>query len=186
MQTRSIKQVEAITGNTPQELASNYNEAMKRLQGLNPKDEWHGDVVYIYYYTSEAVTECLADEHELEGDAHTCNECPFCVKKLNRFGVVDTRYKWAVCGKSGEPTSIQSNACDIYYTMHHTRTDHRRGEIMNKEIKIKMIEFDVNQKMLADHLGITQPAVSQMLNRELSEEKKKELIFAIEECALGA
>lgn len=57
---------------------------------------------------------------------------------------------------------------------------------MNKEIKIKMIEFDVNQKMLADHLGITQPAVSQMLNRELSEEKKKELIFAIEECALGA
>ena len=46
---------------------------------------------------------------------------------------------------------------------------------MNKEIKIKMIEFDVNQKMLADHLGITQPAVSQMLNRELSEEKKKEL-----------
>ena len=33
MQRHSIKQVEAVTGNTPQELANNYNEAMRRLQG---------------------------------------------------------------------------------------------------------------------------------------------------------
>ena len=121
MQRHSIKQVEAVTGSTPQELANNYNEAMRRLQGCHPTDEWHGDVVYIYYFCDETITECLTDEHDLLGDRHKCGECPFCTKELNRHGEVDVRFKWAVCGKTGEPTRVDSPACDIYYSMGQIR-----------------------------------------------------------------
>lgn len=184
MQTHSIKQVEAITGSTPQELASNYNEAMKRLQGLNPKDEWHGDVVYIYYFTEETVTECLADEFELMGETHTCGECPFCTKKLNRHGEVDVRFKWAVCGKTGESVTVKESACDIFYSILDTRIQEGRQEGMNKDVKIKMIQFDVDQRMLAAQLGVSQPRISQILNREMSEELHDKVMNAIEECAL--
>lgn len=184
MQRRSIKQMEAVTGNTPQELANNYNEAMKRLSGCHPTDEWHENAVYIYYYCDETVAECLADEHELIGDAHKCGECPYCTKKLNRHGEVDVRFKWATCGKTGEPTKIEAPACDTYYSMLKTREKGGRQEGMNKDIKIKMIQFDVSQKMLAEQLGVTQPRISQLLNGELSKEVHDKIMSAIEECAL--
>ena len=183
MQRHSIKQVEAVTGSTPQELANNYNEAMRRLKGCHPTDEWHGDVVYIYYFADETVAECLTDEHELLGDTHTCNECPYCTKQLNRHGEVDVRYKWAVCGKTGEPVRIEEAACDTYYSMLYAREEGGRQEGMNKDVKIKMIQFDVDQKMLAKKLGVTQPRVSQILNREMSEELHERVMTAIEECA---
>lgn len=186
MQRHSIKQVEAVTGNTPQELANNYNEAMRRLQGCSPTDEWHGDVVYIYYFCDETVTECLTDEHELMGDKHECGECPFCTKQLNRHGDVDVRFKWAVCGKSGEPVRVDESACDIYYSMLFTREGEGRQEGMNKDVKIKMIQFDVDQKMLAAELGVTQPRVSQMLNREMTAEQHDRVMAAIERCAVGS
>ena len=185
MQRHSIKQVEAVTGNTPQELANNYNEAMKRLQGCNPTDEWHGDVVYIYYFCDETVAECLVDEHDLMGDRHYCNECPHCTMQLNRHGEVDTRYKWAVCGKTGEPTRTDSPVCDTYYSMIRVREQEGRQEGMNKDVKIKMIQFDVDQRMLAKHLGVTQPRISQILNREMSKETHDKIMAAIEECAEG-
>lgn len=184
MQRHSIKQVEAVTGNTPQELANNYNEAMRRLQGCHPTDVWHGDVVYIYYFADESIAECLTDEHELLGDLHTCGECPFCSKKLNRHGNVDTRYKWAVCGKTGEPVKVQAPACDVYYSMTRNREEGGKTEGMNKDIKIKMIQFDVDQKMLAKQLGVSQPRISQILNREMNEELHDKIMEAIEECAM--
>lgn len=183
MQRHSIKQVEAVTGSTPQELANNYNEAMIRLQGCHPTDEWHGDVVYIYYFRDEDVTECIVDEHDLAGDRHFCGECPYCTKQLNRHGEVDVRYKWAVCGKTGESTRVDSPVCDIYYTLLRTREQEGRQEGMNKDVKIKMIQFDVDQKMLANKLGVTQPRVSQILNREMSPELHERIMTAIEECA---
>ena len=186
MQKHSIKQVEAVTGSTPQELANNYNEAMKRLQGCHPTDEWHGDVVYIYYFTEETVTECLADEFELMGETRKCGECPFCTKRLNRHGEVDVRFKWAVCGKTGEPVTIKEPACDIFYSLMEVRDEGGRQEGMNKDIKIKMIQFDVDQRMLAAQLGVSQPRVSQMLNREMSAETHDKVMAAIEQCALGS
>lgn len=186
MQRHSIKQVEAVTGSTPQELANNYNEAMKRLQGCNPTDEWHGDVVYIYYFCDETITECLTDEHDLMGDHHYCGECPFCTKQLNRHGDVDVRFKWAVCGKTGEPVRVDESACDIYYSMSNVREQEGRTEGVNKDIKIKMIQFDVDQRMLAAQLGVSQPRVSQMLNHEMSAETHDKVMAAIEKCALGS
>lgn len=183
MQRHSIKQVEAVTGSTPQELANNYNEAMRRLQGCHPKDEWHGDVVYIYYFCDEEIAECLVDEHDLLGDHHICKECPYCTMQLNRHGEVDVRYKWAVCGKNGEPTRVDSPVCDTYYSMARTREQEGRQEGMNKDVKIKMIQFDVDQKMLAQKLGVTQPRVSQILNREMPPELYEKVMTAIEECA---
>lgn len=184
MQRRSIKQVEAVTGCTPQELANNYNEAMRRLQGCHPTDEWHGDVVYIYYFCDETVAECLTDEHELIGDLHKCGECPHCTKQLNRHGEVDVRFKWAVCGKTGEPVRVDENACDIYYSMQKVREEEGRQEGMNKDVKIKMIQFDVNQIALAKQLGVSQARISQILNREMSPELHEKVMTAIEECAL--
>ena len=55
---------------------------------------------------------------------------------------------------------------------------------MNKDIKIKMIQFDVDQKMLAKKLGVSQPRISQLLNRELSKEVHDKIMAAIEDCAL--
>lgn len=185
MQRHSIKQVEAVTGSTPQELANNYNEAMRRLQGCHPTDEWHGDVVYIYYFADETIAENLTDEHELMGDIHICNECPFCTKQLNRHGEVDTRYKWAVCGKTGEPIRVEETACDTYYSMLYTREEKGRQEGMNKDVKIKMIQFDVDQKTLAKELGVSQPRVSQMLNKEMTPEQHDKVMAAIERCAQG-
>jgi predicted XRE-type DNA-binding protein len=180
MQTYTLKQMEAVTGSTPQELAANYNEAMMRLQGCNPTDEWHEGVVYIYYYTTNNVPETLADQHELAGDAAKCGQCPHCCRKMNRFGNVDTRYKWATCGKTGEPININEAACDIYYGI-CDRSHEEDGNItMNKDIRIKMIEHDIDQKKLANMLGVSQPAVSQMLSKELTDERREAIINMIE------
>ncbi len=59
-----------------------------------------------------------------------------------------------------------------------------RQEGVNKDIKIKMIQFDVDQKMLAKKLGVSQPRISQLLNRELSKEVHDKIMAAIEDCAL--
>lgn len=186
MQRHSIKQVEAITGSTPQELASNYNEAMRRLKGCNPKDEWHGDVVYIYYYCDESIPESLSDEYELLGDVHKCGECPYCTKKLNRYGEVDVRFKHAVCGKTGASVRIDETACDIFYSIIDTMQEQGRKRGSNKDIRIKMIQFDVDQRMLAQYLGVSQPRISQILNREIPAELHERVMQAIEYCATGA
>ena len=177
MQTYRLKQMEAVTGATPQELAANYNEAMMRLQGCHPTDEWHEGVVYIYYYTTNDVPETLAEKHELDGEGATCGQCPHCCKRINRSGNVDTRYKWATCGKTGDKVMATGPACDIYYDILERNEEER---YMNKDIKIKMIEHDINQAKLARILGVTQPAISQILSKELTDEKRKEIIDMIE------
>lgn len=189
MQYRSIKQVEAVTGSTPQELANNFNEAMRRLQGCSPKDEWHGDVVYIYYYANERVAECLAEEHQLAGDEHSCDECPFCTRALNASGQVDARRKWAVCGKTGEPVRISNAACDEYYSLvilNQNKGDSETMNMMNKDVRNLMFSLNVDQRTLAAHLGVTQARISQILCREMSEELRAKFKNAIKECAADA
>ena len=105
--------------------------------------------------------------------------------QMNRHGEVDTRYKWGVCGKTGEPTRIDSPVCDTYYSLTRTREQEGRQEGMNKDVKIKMIQFDVDQRMLAKQLGVSQPRISQILNREMSKDLHDKVMAAIEECAEG-
>lgn len=115
MKTITMHRIEAITGDTPQEAAALFNEAMDRLAELNPTFEREGCTFWIHYKVIHDEAETLAEMNELAGNTAHCEECPFVIRELNRFGNIDARRKWATCGKTGQRTNIESRACDIYY-----------------------------------------------------------------------
>ena len=115
MRTITQHRVEAITGDTPQEAAMLFNEAMDRLAGLNPTFEREGSTFWIHYKIVHEEAESISERYELAGKAAHCIECPYVIRDLNRFGNVDTRKKWATCGKTGVRMSIRSRACDTFY-----------------------------------------------------------------------
>ena len=115
MKTITKHRVEAITGDTPQEAAALFNEAMDRLAELNPTFEREGCTFWIHYKVIHDEAETLAEMNELAGNKAHCEECPFIIRELNRFGNIDARRKWATCGKTGQRTNIECRACDIYY-----------------------------------------------------------------------
>ena len=55
----------------------------------------------------------------------------------------------------------------------------------NKEIRIALIESGVHSYELAFHLGIPESRMSALLRYELPDEKKQELLAAIEEIKEG-
>lgn len=115
MKTITKHRVEAITGDTPQEAAMLFNEAMDRLAYLNPTFEREGCTFWIHYKVVQEEAETISDAYELKGKTAHCVECPFIIRDTNRFGNVDARKKWATCGKTGERTKIDCRACDLYY-----------------------------------------------------------------------
>lgn len=121
MRTQSVPQMRAICGNSPQETALLFNEAMQELAPFNPKYERDGGVFWITYTVVTNEAETLSEKYELKGETATCAECPKCVRDLNRFGEVDTRKKWATCGATGERVRIDARACDIHYELMERR-----------------------------------------------------------------
>ena len=111
----TIPQMRAISGNTPQEAALAFNEAMMELAPLRPSFEREGNTYYITYSIEIREAESIAEEHELKGERHKCIECPSCIRDLNRFGDIDARKRWATCAKTGERCYIRSDVCDLYY-----------------------------------------------------------------------
>lgn len=112
----TIPQVKPITGNTPQEAAMLFNQAIMELAPMNPQWTREGDTYYITYLVEYNEAENLVEEHELKGERHTCGECPHCVRDMNRFGEADMRKKWATCCCTGQRIRIDENVCDEYYT----------------------------------------------------------------------
>lgn len=117
MRTKSIPQTRVISGNTPQETAMLFNEAMTELADLNPKYERDGNVFWIYYTVIKSEAETIVEQHELMGERAHCIDCPYLMRDLNRFGSIDGRKKWATCGKSGERTHVDSTVCEDYYNI---------------------------------------------------------------------
>ena len=117
MRTKSIPQTRVIAGNTPQETAMLFNEAMAELADLNPKYERDGNVFWIYYTVVKTEAETIVEQHEMAGERAHCIDCPYLMRDLNRFGSIDGRKKWATCGKSGERTHVDSTVCEDYYNI---------------------------------------------------------------------
>lgn len=115
MKTITKHRVEAITGDSPQEAAALFNEAMDRLAELHPTFEREGCTFWIHYKVIHEEAETLSEAYELAGKEAHCLECPFIIRDVNRFGNIDARKKWATCGKTGQRTNIECRACDIYY-----------------------------------------------------------------------
>ena len=114
MRTKTIPQTRVISGNTPQETAMLFNEAMTELADLNPKYERDGNVFWIYYTVVKTEAETIVEQHEMMGERAHCIDCPYLMRDLNRFGSIDGRRKWATCGKSGERTHVDSTVCEEY------------------------------------------------------------------------
>lgn len=117
MRTKTIPQTRVISGNTPQETAMLFNEAMTELADLNPKYERDGNVFWIYYTVVKTEAETIVEQHEMMGERAHCIDCPYLMRDLNRFGSIDGRRKWATCGKSGERTHVDSTVCEEYYNI---------------------------------------------------------------------
>lgn len=117
MRRKSVMQVRAISGNTPEETAMLFNDAMNELAALNPRYERDGGLFWIYYTVESREPETLSEAYELKGEGKNCGDCPFCMRDLNRFGTEDKRKKWATCSQSGEKVFIGASACDAYYTL---------------------------------------------------------------------
>lgn len=111
----TIPQIRAISGNTPQEAALLFNSTMMELAGMHPSFTREGDTYYIQYIVEIKEAESLVEEHELNGERHTCNECHHCVRDLNRFGDIDARKVWATCSGTGERIRLNSSVCEVYY-----------------------------------------------------------------------
>ena len=88
MRTKSIPQTRVIAGNTPQETAMLFNEAMTELADLNPKYERDGNVFWIYYTVVKTEAETIVEQHEMMGERAHCIDCPYLMRDLNRFGSI--------------------------------------------------------------------------------------------------
>ena len=115
MKRITVPQVRAISGDTPQEAALLFNEAMQELAHLRPKYEKEGNVFWIYYTMEIVEPETLADEEELNGRKAFCKDCGHCYRDRNRFGDIDARKKHGTCTETGERVWLREDACDIYY-----------------------------------------------------------------------
>ena len=115
MKRHTVTQIRAISGSTPAETALLFNETMTELAQLDPTFERDGNTFWIYFKVEKLEAENIADENELLGKGIKCEECPLCIRDVNRFGDIDVRKKWATCGKTGNRCRIDLSACEICY-----------------------------------------------------------------------
>ena len=116
MKTTKIVQSRFIHGSDGFETSAEFNQVMMELSDLNPKWERDGNSFWIFYSVEKTEAENIVEEHELKGERKHCEECPFIIRDLNRFGNVDGVKKHATCGKTGERVRIDSRVCEKYYT----------------------------------------------------------------------
>lgn len=117
MKTKKVVQARFIDGlHGGHEACEEFNRTMLELAEFRPTYERNGDSFWIFFTVETEESETLAEECELKGEKAQCNDCPYIMRDLNRFGNIDVRKKWATCGKNGQRVSIERAACEEYYT----------------------------------------------------------------------
>ena len=115
MKTNTYKQCILCAGETMAESVEAFNKEMQRLGHLNPTYERIDGGFLIYYSETSMTPEGLADEMELSGCRHTCEECDYCTWPTNRFGEEDGRVKKTLCDRAGRLVRKNTPACDTFY-----------------------------------------------------------------------
>ena len=117
MKTIKIIQSKFIDGSDGHDTHDEFNQMMRELAFQSPRFEREGNSFWIFYSEILEEPESLAEKHELEGEKAHCEDCPFFVRPMSRFGVIDGRAKHGTCGKHGTRQHINSTACDDYYKL---------------------------------------------------------------------
>ena len=107
-------------GDTFQEAVDKFNREMQRHKPFNPWFERAGEAFLIYIKVTEHAPETIAEAKTIEGCVHTCRECDYCQREMNRYGVADKRKKYGYCTRAKErkKVSLDEVVCDIFYIEH--------------------------------------------------------------------
>ena len=107
-------------GSTFQEAVDKFNYEMQRLKPFNPTFERAGEAFLIYIKMVDLAPETIAEAKHIEGCGHTCRECDYCKREMNRYGVADKRKKYGYCTRAGSriKVSLDGAVCDIFYIEH--------------------------------------------------------------------
>ena len=111
MRGEHIKQCACISETDPQLFQEHMNGVLSRV--INPEiimDRCKPFTAYIFYKVRKDVPETVLELLELlDGEHHTCEECPHFIRST------DKRRKWHTCGKGGTRTKADSRACEEFY-----------------------------------------------------------------------
>lgn len=116
MKTTKIVQSRFIQGADGFDSSAEFNQAMMELAEMNPSYERDGNSFWIFYFVEKTEPESIVEAHEAKGENAHCEDCPFIIRDLNRFGQINGISKHATCGITGERVRIDSRVCDAYYT----------------------------------------------------------------------
>ena len=107
--------VKTIKSDDAFDFDSRLNSFIKNLdkKGISYEvkvDPTAGLLAFVTYREVIKVAENVAEEYQLVGDFHHCNECPFYVRPTKG------NVKWTRCGK-GVLRSAESQCCDEFYEL---------------------------------------------------------------------
>lgn len=113
MRNDKYKQCACIAETNPQIFQEKLNAILSRIN--NPEivlDRTQPFTCYVFYNINRDTPESLLELLEmLDGQLHTCEECPYFIRST------DKRRRRHTCGKTGTMTRADSRACEDFYRM---------------------------------------------------------------------
>ena len=118
-----------------------FNEEMQKHRKDNTTYERYDDSFLIYVKCTEMIPEDIVEQHELQGERHTCSECKKCERILNRLGKPDKRTTKGVC--EGNTVFLNGSVCERYYTekLGPVYATGKTRESPDKDSRIKIIKI---------------------------------------------
>lgn len=115
MKTERIKQIRCISASNAVDFEDRMNEALSGLSDPEIQfDMTRPFTATIVYHVRRDVPECVLELFEMiEGKHRCCSDCPYMAP------AEDARKKWTTCSATGEPTRVDSRACEKYYLIRY-------------------------------------------------------------------